>query len=756
MKIPDSLKKAISSKVLKKAEEGDSKVSGIKELDSVSKNLSFLPNIAKDLNIARQNIFKLVKLEGGKPQRASNVSSDKANKSPSPVFKDQAPMKKKEPKDESSFEKGQRFADFFLDLLSPKKILSKLTIGTIFIVAGIVTLLKDAFSGLAEYLWDAIKESFNNFVEYIGKWFKDVVKPILDELTIFMEKIWTKIKDFFKPIFDWVGQKINSILEFLDPVFKFIGDVFGKLMVYVNEFKDKLSFLTDTYNSLQNQIAAAKKSLAEASGASSEVQYDAMGNVIYDSGAEAAAEQAARKKKEEEEKRKKEEEAKAAAEQARKKKEADDAKAAAAAKAAADAKQNYGNEGRRTAAPVAAPANQVPSSFGNVVNPYEGQTKTQVSSGRGGRGGASAAEMVKKDLTPSQLKWLGNADATDPYIMARMPPPQPGEKGGPPVPPPAPVPAPPPPPAPKPTPAPPASAPVPVAKPIPAPEKPPVEAPSKTKAGPTTEPEKKPEGVGSGGKFNNENSFVSALKPWAEYVSKSIGGNVPPFAILGQWAGESGTGKSLPADYNYAGIKAGTKFQKGDFVLTEERYTDKQLEAAKKSGEDLERVLGPDDKMKKSGGRLVTVDEWYGKGTWQKTKDEGKNWVQVRSYFAKFKDLKDFADSFAGFIMSPRYAKAREQKTAAGFGYEIAKAGYATASAEKYSAKVAAFDTKYNGSQIADASSQVATEQRAQQKPTTPVIVNAPTTNNTQVTKNETSASKNRPDTNKLLLARAT
>lgn len=66
MKIPDSLKKAISSKVLKKAEEGDSKVSGIKELDSVSKNLSFLPNIAKDLNIARQNIFKLVKLEGGK------------------------------------------------------------------------------------------------------------------------------------------------------------------------------------------------------------------------------------------------------------------------------------------------------------------------------------------------------------------------------------------------------------------------------------------------------------------------------------------------------------------------------------------------------------------------------------------------------------------------------------------------------------------------------------------------------------------
>jgi flagellum-specific peptidoglycan hydrolase FlgJ len=293
-----------------------------------------------------------------------------------------------------------------------------------------------------------------------------------------------------------------------------------------------------------------------------------------------------------------------------------------------------------------------------------------------------------------------------------------------------------------------------------------ISAPSKPAAAPSAAPtssksgdeglEKKPEGTGSGGKFSKEGDFVSGLKPWAEYVSKAIGGNVPPFAILGQWAGESGTGKSLPADYNYAGIKAGKKFEKGDFVLTEERYTDKQLESAKKSGEDLERVLGQDDKMKKSGNRSVTVDEWYGKGTWQKTKDEGKNWVQVRSYFAKFKDLKDFADSFAGFIMSPRYAKAREQTTASGFGFEIAKAGYATASAEKYSAKVAAFDSKYSGAQVNSASTQVASDQRQQQKPTTPVVIDASTTNNTQVTKNESGGNKNKPDTNKKHLDRVT
>ena len=307
------------------------------------------------------------------------------------------------------------------------------------------------------------------------------------------------------------------------------------------------------------------------------------------------------------------------------------------------------------------------------------------------------------------------------------------ERGKPAVAAPAPA-APPPPKAPAPAPAapPPPKAPAPAAKPEPKLDVSKV-PPSVKPVPPDIEPGTKTEKVASGGKFQNESDFVSTLAPWAQYVSKAIGGNVPTFAILGQWAGESGTGKSLPADYNYAGIKAGTKFQKGDFVLTEERYTDKQLESAKRKGEELERVLGQDDKMKKSGGRLVTVDEWFGKGTWQKTQDEGKNWVQVRSYFAKFRDLKDFSDSFAGFIMSPRYAKAREQKTAAGFGYEIAKAGYATASAEKYSAKVAAFDSKFSGSQIQSDSAQIGADQREQSKPKNPAYVNATTTNNTDI-----------------------
>lgn len=193
-----------------------------------------------------------------------------------------------------------------------------------------------------------------------------------------------------------------------------------------------------------------------------------------------------------------------------------------------------------------------------------------------------------------------------------------------------------------------------------------------------------------GGKFKDKEEFVRVMMPWAEYASKALGG-ASVLGILGQWAGESGTGKNLPADYNYAGIKAGSKFQKGDYVLTEERYNQKQLERAIKSGETLASVLSsPTDTIRKKG-RDVTVDEWYGSGAFQKAVDQGLSWVQVKSHFAKFNDLKDFTDGYVSFLKNPRYAEALKAGSAEDFGYSVAKAGYATASADKYASKVGDF-----------------------------------------------------------------
>ena len=137
------------------------------------------------------------------------------------------------------------------------------------------------------------------------------------------------------------------------------------------------------------------------------------------------------------------------------------------------------------------------------------------------------------------------------------------------------------------------------------------------------------------GVFATSEAFAKNMFPYAKSASEKLGGKIPPEAILAQWAGESSNGKSLSAPFNYAGIKAGSNDKKGDYVLTEERYTPEQIKRAQQKGETLERVLGPTDTIYKKG-KQVTVDQWFGKGSIAKAEAEGKQWVQVKSYFSKY------------------------------------------------------------------------------------------------------------------------
>ena len=192
-------------------------------------------------------------------------------------------------------------------------------------------------------------------------------------------------------------------------------------------------------------------------------------------------------------------------------------------------------------------------------------------------------------------------------------------------------------------------------------------------------------------------NFYADMIPFATKASQMLGGKIPPEAIVGQWGTETGGGKHISAPFNYAGIKAGKNYKRGGYVLTEEKYSDAQITQAQKSGETLEKVLGPNDKIKKHG-RDVTIDEWYGKGQVGAAEAQGKHWVQVRSYFAKFDDMDDFVQGYVKFLSAPRYAKAREATTPAAFGSELVRAGYATTSEKEYSASIASYSSGHASS----------------------------------------------------------
>jgi flagellum-specific peptidoglycan hydrolase FlgJ len=195
--------------------------------------------------------------------------------------------------------------------------------------------------------------------------------------------------------------------------------------------------------------------------------------------------------------------------------------------------------------------------------------------------------------------------------------------------------------------------------------------------------------VSSPGKFTNNDQFVQVMLPLAKSAAEQLGNPALTLGILGQWAGETGAGRRISADFNYAGIKAGNKYAKGSYVLTEERYTAAQLERAKKSGETLERVLGPNDKITKDG-KQYTVNQFYGGGkdVWQEAKDQGLQWVQVRTHFAKFNSLEDFVSAYVSVLKNKNYASAIQATDPKQFGLLVARAGYATADPTKYSKKV--------------------------------------------------------------------
>ena len=198
--------------------------------------------------------------------------------------------------------------------------------------------------------------------------------------------------------------------------------------------------------------------------------------------------------------------------------------------------------------------------------------------------------------------------------------------------------------------------------------------------------------VQPGGRFSNATEFTSQLLPLAKRVVDTLNLKVPAEAVLSHWALESDFGRSLPGPYNYAGLKASgpLKDKKGKPVLAEERYSNRQVNLllAGKTSEEFVRVLKKTDTIRKKG-RDVTVDQWYGAGSWDRARAEGKQWVQVKTHFASFSSYDDFVDGYIKVLMGNRYSKRlRFANSTETFAKSIAKGGYATADPRKYVASI--------------------------------------------------------------------
>lgn len=272
--LPNSLTDSIKSKVLEVSGEklkSDKITPEIAILNIIAKNFLLFPSIARDVNVAKQNMQILVKLAGGRPSKskpsksADNDNAEKENKDKkSPTsekedgnglgkigkkFLDKIKKSKTFRKLKIAFKKGLRKLKKSFKKIAEKfiKIAKKIftvknitkTLFNFLKVAGPIGLIISVVGSIGTGFYDAFKEYqqsgdiFESIKAGIGGMLEFLTfglfgKEEMNKLSEVIPELW---KDFTKAFFDFkesaikfVSEKFTMILNFFNPKEKMMPD----------------------------------------------------------------------------------------------------------------------------------------------------------------------------------------------------------------------------------------------------------------------------------------------------------------------------------------------------------------------------------------------------------------------------------------------------------------------------------------------------------------------------------------------------
>ena len=240
--ISDILGSVIKTKVL--GSKNPSKVSSEKNTSAltkvIGKNFMSLPGFARDLNVARQNIQKLVKLEGGTPARGADAKFLKASSAETKLDIEVGKIERRPAPEKSK--KGMNVLGNLKKTFSAGNILKSLTkylaIGAI--VTAIFVTFKDSFAEWASGLWETIKEALDEFVGGIKDWFIESVQPIIDKVQVMIQPLIDAISGFITKLSDWFKEKIGWFAKEFPQTFAVIKNVIDKVMNLIDSLVEKL------------------------------------------------------------------------------------------------------------------------------------------------------------------------------------------------------------------------------------------------------------------------------------------------------------------------------------------------------------------------------------------------------------------------------------------------------------------------------------------------------------------------------------
>lgn len=195
-------------------------------LNIIAKSFLSIKGMARDTNVARQNIVKLVKLRGGTPTLGADahflksaeaeeklgVQKDKYGKKPEPV---------KPKPTEKKFNFLETILNFGKSLFNPKNLLKAL--GKIALPVLILTTLWQGFSSAFDAwketgdIWEAFKAGVGGIVDFLtfGIFDKQMVDEMMEKVADFLKPVTDAVGEFFTKFSDFFTEKFNGIKEFL-------------------------------------------------------------------------------------------------------------------------------------------------------------------------------------------------------------------------------------------------------------------------------------------------------------------------------------------------------------------------------------------------------------------------------------------------------------------------------------------------------------------------------------------------------------
>jgi len=207
-------------------------------LKIVSKNFMSLPGFARDLNVARQNIQRLVKLEGGEPAKGADAQFLKEGERAKKLDVEVGKGDKKKPTLIPGVNRAKKLKESF----SKNNILKSLTkyLGLAAIVGVVFVAFKDTFAEWATGLWDAIKTKMGEFVDGIKEWFSESIQPIIDKVKEFIQPVIDTISGFFQKIGDFFVGYFNTWKDLITGPIQTIKTIYDGFMNKVNGLLDML------------------------------------------------------------------------------------------------------------------------------------------------------------------------------------------------------------------------------------------------------------------------------------------------------------------------------------------------------------------------------------------------------------------------------------------------------------------------------------------------------------------------------------